>query len=555
MENIRFILIVLFGSLLYFLWEEWQKDYGPKPPAPVVQEQSPIYSEATSSSNNTDDVPVSPTASDDQPSIDAPVKIVSVPSGEKISVRTDVYHLEIDSFGGSITLLDLLDYPRSKEEKDIPIRILNDDPASYYVAQSGILSNANSAPNHHTQYQTESFEYVLDYNADSLQVPLTWRSTDGVEFIKTFTFKKGSHLIDVEHQVINRSPSVWRGRQYGQMQRKVRKDDDDSTFIRTYTGGVIYNDEDKYEKISFDDMYDDNLSLEAKGGWSAIIQHYFLSAWIPPENEKNNYYTKALSGDRYVIGSFAAGQEIQPNQQGTFREKLVIGPKIQSELEIISPGLELTVDYGFLTVIAKPVFWLLHKFHSFLKNWGWAIICTTFVIKALFFKLSEASYKSMAKMRKLQPKLQAIRERCGDDKQRMNQEIMGLYKKEKVNPLGGCLPILVQIPVFISLYWVLLESVELRQAPFMLWLDDLSTRDPWFILPLLMGLSMWIQQRLNPAPLDPLHEKVMKMFPIVFTIFFMFFPSGLVLYWVVNNSLSIIQQWYITRKIERGEIV
>lgn len=549
MDNIRFILLVLLCSLSYMLWDAWQKDYGPKPELPpgVKEESLP----AAPGIAETDDIPVTAAAVDAEQPTSLP-EDSSSKAGERIHIRTDLLSVEIDTLGGTITQVDLLEYPISKEDKSISVRLLKGESPGYYVAQSGILSNNHAAPNHYTLFQTVSLDYRLTSEVDSLTVPLTWSSEDGITVTKLFTFNRGSYLINVQHQIDNKSSVVWQGRQYKQLQREALESDNETTFIRTYTGGVIYNEETKYEKISFDDMFDENLSIDAKGGWSAIIQHYFLTAWVPPADDKNRFYTKSLPEGRFVIGSFSEGVEILPNQQTVLTSRIFSGPKIQQVLEQISPGLELTVDYGFLTVIAKPIFWLLSKFHSYLNNWGWSIICVTFVIKLVFFKLSEASYRSMARMRKLQPQLQSIRERCGDDRQRMNQEIMGLYKKEKVNPLGGCLPILVQIPVFISLYWVLLESVELRHAPFLLWLDDLSARDPLFVLPLLMGLSMWFQQRLNPAPLDPLHEKVMKLFPVVFTIFFMFFPSGLVLYWVVNNSLSILQQWYITRRMDEG---
>ena len=297
-------------------------------------------------------------------------------------------------------------------------------------------------------------------------------------------------------------------------------------------------------------MQDENLSVEALGGWSAMIQHYFATAWIPPGEKDNNFYTKALPDSNYVIGSYSPLVSVQPNSETILTEKLFVGPKLQPVMEKIAPGLELTVDYGWLTFIGKPIFWLLSKIYTLVGNWGFAIMGVTLCIKLLFFKLSEVSYKSMAKMRKVQPLLKELKERHADDKQRFNSEMMALYKKEKVNPMGGCFPIMVQIPVFISLYWVLIETVELRQAPFILWIEDLSVQDPFFVLPVLMGITMKIQQSLNPPPIDPVQAKVMKMFPFVFTVFFLFFPSGLVLYWVVNNTLSILQQWYITKKIE-----
>ena len=312
-------------------------------------------------------------------------------------------------------------------------------------------------------------------------------------------------------------------------------------------------DRDEYQKISFDDMHDESLDVSTKGGWTAMIQHYFASAWIPPAEQENHFYTKELKDGRYVIGTYSPPVTVEANTEAQFVSRLFAGPKIQPMMEKISTGLELTVDYSVLTFIGKPIYWLLNKIHNVIGNWGVAIIGVTLCIKLLFFPLSQASFKSMAKMRKIQPRLKELQERFADDRPRFNNEMMALYKKEKVNPLGGCLPILIQIPVFMALYWVLSETVEFRQAPFMLWIQDLSIQDPFFILPLIMGVTMKIQQGLNPAPIDPIQAKVMKMFPIVFTIFFLFFPAGLVLYWVVNNTLSIIQQTYITKQIEKAK--
>jgi YidC/Oxa1 family membrane protein insertase len=293
-----------------------------------------------------------------------------------------------------------------------------------------------------------------------------------------------------------------------------------------------------------------NLNREVTGGWTAMIQHYFVGAWIPPGEQAERYYTRALQDERYVIGLIGPSLTVEPGSEQSSSARLFVGPKLQHRMEAVAPGLELTVDYGKLTFIAEPIFWLLEKIHSLVRNWGWSIIFLTILIKLAFFKLSETSYKSMANMRKLAPRLQALKERYGDDKQKLNQAMMDMYKKEKVNPLGGCLPVLVQIPVFISLYWVLLESVEMRQAPFMLWIQNLSSPDPYYILPLIMGATMLIQQKLNPAPMDPMQAKVMMVLPVVFTVFFAFFPSGLVLYWVVNNTLSIAQQYVITKRVE-----
>ncbi|MEW8396763.1 MAG: membrane protein insertase YidC, partial [Candidatus Thiodiazotropha sp.] len=369
---------------------------------------------------------------------------------------------------------------------------------------------------------------------------------------KQFVFRRGSYLADVSYLVDNRSADGWAARDYGQLQRMEPSSDGNGFTTYTYTGGVFYNPKDKYEKVDFDEMAKKKLNVESDHGWLAMIEHYFLSAWIPPKDQVEHYYTNALSGGKYLIGSYSPTVTVEAGEKKTLSRQLYIGPKLQDQLEVIAEGLELTVDYGWLTVIAKPIFWLLKSINNWIGNWGWSIIILTLLIKAAFFKLSETSYKSMANMRKFTPRIQAIKDRYGDDKQRIQAAMMELYKKEKINPLGGCLPILVQIPVFIALYWVLLESVELRQAPWVLWIDSLSEKDPYFILPLIMGVSMFVQQKLNPAPPDPMQAKIMMTLPFVFTIFFAFFPAGLVLYWVVNNLISIAQQWYITRKIEQA---
>jgi YidC/Oxa1 family membrane protein insertase len=356
--------------------------------------------------------------------------------------------------------------------------------------------------------------------------------------------------VEVEYRIDNQGTEEWSARPYHQLQRTPPQET--SRFLYTYTGGVLYSPEEKYEKIDFGDMADENLSRDVKAGWAAMIQHYFLAAWIPAAEETQRYYTRALSGERYVIGMIGQPVKVAAGSEQITDARLFVGPKLQDVMEKVAPGLELTVDYGKLTVLAKPIFWLLEKIHALVGNWGWSIIFLTMLIKGAFFKLSETSYKSMANMRKLAPRLQALKERYGDDKQKLNQAMMDMYKTEKVNPLGGCLPVLVQIPVFIALYWVLLESVEMRQAPFMLWINDLSAKDPYFVLPLIMGVTMLIQQKLNPAPMDPIQAKVMMILPVVFTVFFAFFPAGLVLYWVVNNTLSIAQQWVITRRVERA---
>ncbi|AEG02497.1 membrane protein insertase YidC [Methylomonas methanica] len=558
MDNIRFVLVMAMLMISYMLWESWQIDYGPKPQA--IVSDTPLVAGGND---------IASSANPSQPEGSQPAE---APSAHIISVKTDVFALEIDPEGGTLRNLDLLQYPHEKEntyvnkayeligmqapEKDLsPIRLFDSNPEKLFLAQSGLVASGDSAsaPDHHAKYNSEKNNYELREGQDELNIPLTWTSEQGLRITKTFTFKRGSYAVDVAHKVSNQSGKPWTGRQYNQLLRIEHSDKSGNNFIRTYSGGVVYTQKDKYQKVKYDDMMDGNLDVTTQGGWSAFIQHYFASAWIPPAEQENHFYTKALNEGRFVIGSYSQDVSVQPASEGVFNAQMFVGPKIQPMMEAVAPGLELTVDYSWLTIVAKPIYWMLNQIYDYVGNWGIAILGVTFFIKALFFKLSKASFQSMAKMRKIQPKLKELQERYADDRQKFNTEMMAMYKKEKVNPLGGCLPMLVQIPVFISLYWVLIETVELRQAPFMLWIQDLSAQDPFYLLPIVYGITMKIQQSLNPAPIDPLQAQVMKMFPIVFTVFFLFFPSGLVVYWICNNSLSIIQQWYITKHILEGD--
>ncbi|MDO9161312.1 MAG: membrane protein insertase YidC [Methylococcaceae bacterium] len=565
MDNIRFVLIVTFAMLVFMLQQAWQADYGPKPQVAEV-----VTSEAVSTK---EDLPATAAntaqTQTEQQTGEAPTAPKVAVSNNLITVKTDVIALQIDLQGGSITNLDLLNYPVEKENTVVntlrslvglsvpeinsaPVRLFNNNQEKLFLAQSGLIAApGQTAPDHYTPFTSQQTSYSLQPGQDSLVVPITWTDGNGLVVTKSFTFKPGSYEITLAQKVSNQSGKIWSGRQYNQL---VRAPDQTTGGMltggmRAYTGGVISTLKEKYKKISFDDMTDENLDVTSQGGWTAIIQHYFASAWIPPAEQENHFYTKALSDGRYVIGSISPMTNVEPNADTQFVSQLFAGPKIQPMMEKIAPGLELTVDYSVLTIIGKPIYWLLNQIHSVTNNWGWAIIGVTLVIKLLFFPLSQASYKSMAKMRKIQPRLKELQERFADDRPRFNTEMMAMYKKEKVNPLGGCLPILVQIPVFMALYWVLSETVEFRQTPFILWIQDMSIEDPLYILPIIMGITMKIQQSLNPAPIDPVQAKVMKMFPIVFTVFFLFFPAGLVLYWVVNNTLSILQQWYITKHV------
>jgi len=554
MDNTRLFLFAALAFVAMLIWQQWQLDYGPQPvtssqsvnPSLSVPEQA-----AEVDSSNIVDLPDQADGLADDSSSTLETTAALAPA-RLITVETDVVIAVIDSKGGVIRSLKLKKYPVSLDQPELGLEIVHSDAESLHVIQSGLRNRSNTAPTHHSVYQTAKSQYRLQDGDDRIIVPLVWEQ-DGIKVIKTYEFKKGDYLIEVKHRVENNTNQDWQGSQYRQIQRS--RPLSQSRILITYTGAVYYNEEVKYEKVDFDDMEDSQLKLNFQGGWIAMLQHYFLSAWIPPQDGTNLAYSIANISRQpatYAIGLRSENKLVSPGNSTEFTSQLFIGPKLVKRLEEIAPGLELTVDYGVLTFLSKPLYWLLSFYHSYVGNWGLAIILLTLTIKAVFYKLSETSYRSMAKMRKVGPRLKTLKERYGSDKKRMNQAMMELYKTEKINPMGGCLPILVQIPVFIALYWALLETVDLRQAPFIFWIEDLSVMDPFYVLPVIMGISMLIQQKLNPTPPDPIQAKVMMALPFVFTFFFAFFPSGLVLYWVVNNILSIAQQWVITKRIDAG---
>ena len=550
-EQIRMVLIIALCVVSFLLWDAWQRDYGPKPPPPAGTDHPAPDAGPSGSASQSVDVPQAPRAVETEATAtQSSADVASEPGqGRKIRVTTDVLKVEIDTLGGTIARVALRSYPVSNDKPDEPFRLLDDaDSGPYFIAQSG-LTGPRSAPNHHTQYESDSDAYELPDGMEFIDVPLRWRSEDGVEVIRTYRFARDNYVIESRVDVANRSDEAWQGALYGQLQRGEPESSGGLFRTYTYTGGILSGPEKPYEKVDFSDMASQDVDRDVAGGWVAMIQHYFAAAWVPGSEDTNHYYSKSLAHGLFAIGVVSPAVVVSPGSTGEFSLALYVGPKIQERMQDVAPHLERTVDYGWLWLIAEPLFWLLSWIHGFVGNWGWAIIILTFLIKLAFFQLSATSYKSMARMRKLQPRITALRERYAADKQRMNQAMMELYRQEKINPLGGCLPILVQIPVFIALYWVLLESVELRQASFIGWLDDLSLHDPYFVLPVAMGVTMLIQQKLNPTPPDPMQAKIMMALPFVFTFFFLFFPSGLVLYWFVNNVLSIIQQWVITKKI------
>ena len=555
MDNIRLILFFTLAFIGLMLWQAWNQDYGPKPPQAETAttttptgEQSSVPTAAPQSDSGIPDAPAVGNA------VPTPNAVSAESAGEKINVVTDLYKMEIDTRGGNILKVFLNDYPESLDDSDVKFQLMRPQTPNLFIAQSGLIgSDKANAPTHESVYVVEKSSYTMADGSDTLDVDLVWTNAIGIKVTKRFSFQRGSYLVKVQHIVENGSGAAWNGREYRQLVRSEAVETGiDNKFLYTYTGAAIYSPEEKFEKMPFDKMAESKLDRDVKGGWVGMLQHYFMAAWVPNSDETDKFYTNVLSSGRYVVGAYSPAVAVAAGSNHAFTTGFVAAPKLQDELAAIAPGLELTVDYGWLTVLAQPIFWLMKQIHKVVGNWGWTIIFLTILIKLAFFKLSETSYKSMANMRKLTPRIQALKDRYGDDKQRLNQAMMDIYKTEKINPLGGCLPIVVQIPVFIALYWVLLESVELRQAPFMLWIEDLSVKDPFFVLPLIMGISMFIQQKLNPAPPDPMQAKIMMSLPFVFTIFFAFFPAGLVLYWVVNNILSITQQWYITRQIENA---
>ncbi|MDG1582907.1 membrane protein insertase YidC [Pseudomonas sp. GOM6] len=551
MDIQRSILLVALAIVSYLMVLQWNEDYGQaalpaNATATVGGQQTANLPDTPSSSTSASDVPTASGEATPQLAASAAV------SDELIRVKTDVLKLAIDPKGGDIVQLTLPQYPRRQDRPDVSFQLFDNGGERTYLAQSGLIgSNAPDKSSGRALWNSDKRSYEMADGQDQLVVELTY-SEGGVNYVKRFSLERGQYDLKVDYQIDNQSGQVWNGNFYAQLKRDASGDPSSTTATgtATYLGAAMWTAEEPYKKVSMGDMDEKSLRETVQGGWVAWLQHYFVTAWVPSKDSNNTVQTRKDGQGNYIIGFTGPQLSVANGASLETGATLYAGPKIQNHLKELSPGLELTVDYGVLWFIAQPIFWLLEHIHSLLGNWGWSIIVLTIIIKLAFFPLSAASYKSMARMRAVSPKLQALKEQYGDDRQKMSQAMMELYKKEKINPLGGCLPILVQMPVFLALYWVLLESVEMRQAPWLGWITDLSIKDPFFLLPIIMGATMFIQQQLNPTPPDPMQAKVMKLMPIIFTFFFLWFPAGLVLYWVVNNVLSIAQQWYITRKIE-----
>ncbi|MDO7909639.1 membrane protein insertase YidC [Pseudomonas sp. 22-AL-CL-001] len=554
MDIKRTILIVALAIVAYVLVLKWNQDYGQAalPTQTASSNVAPTLPDTVPVDNNSASADVPSTGNAASPAELAPVAA----SKDLVRVKTDVLDLAIDPVGGDIVQLRLPQFPRRQDHPDVPFQLFDNGGERTYLAQSGLTGTdgPDARASGRPLYAVDKRSYQLADGQEQLVVDLTF-SDKGVNYTKRFTFKRGEYDLTVTYLVDNQSAQAWTGNLFAQLKRDASSDPSSSTATgtATYLGAALWTSSEPYKKVSMKDIDKGSLKETVAGGWVAWLQHYFVTAWIPAKSDNNIVQTRKDSQGNYIIGYTGPALSAAPGAQVQTSTTLYAGPKSQDKLKELSPGLELTVDYGFLWFIAQPIFWLLQHIHSLLGNWGWSIIVLTMLIKGLFFPLSAASYRSMARMRAVAPRVQALKEQHGDDRQKMSQAMMELYKKEKINPLGGCLPILVQMPVFLALYWVLLESVEMRQAPWILWITDLSIKDPFFILPIIMGATMFIQQRLNPTPPDPMQAKVMKMMPIVFTFFFLWFPAGLVLYWVVNNCLSITQQWFITRRIEASK--
>ncbi len=568
MVNLRPMLFMGLIVLSYLMWVEWQKDYSTPPP---VQTTAPVTGQVPATPINSPpvdgvlqentipdagDVPELETTivNDDQEQVSEQEVM-----GESalLTITTDVLEVGIDLTGGTVVSSRLLNYPVELEAPEIKVGLLTRSGPEMFIAQSGLLSK-QAAPNHNSNYRAVKMKYTLGGSADEIRVPLTWDNGDGIRVTKTFVFTRGEYDIAVLHTLSNQSGQEWTGNRYNQLQRAVILDKDNGGFTNpgrySFFGVGFYSPDEKFEKVKFDDIATEPYKRSFSDGWLSMVQHYFFTAWIPPQAEVNSYSTKVYTpggSPRYIARAVSPAISVASGTSHEFASRLFMGPKLQDKLEDVAPGLGHTVNYGIFTIFSKPLYWLLSHIHNVVGNWGWSILLLTVFIKLLFFKLTEAQYRSMARMRKLQPRIEQLKERYGDDRQRMSQAMMEMYKTEKVNPLGGCLPILVQIPIFIALYWVLLESVELRQASFILWIDNLTARDPYFVLPVLNAAFMLLTQRLTPtAGMDPMQRKIMQFMPIGFSFMFAFFPAGLVLYWATNAGLSLAQQWYITKKIE-----
>ncbi|MEC8296982.1 MAG: membrane protein insertase YidC [Pseudomonadota bacterium] len=549
MESQRSFLIIGLALVSFLLWQSWQKDYGPQPVVPVEQQQTQETSQGVPSfnENGSEDVPSSDSVPAAQP-------IAAAQSSNRIiEVKTDTLDLRIDLLGGDVVSADLLKFP-VEQGSDIPYSLLRSGNG-LYVAQSGLIGaqGPDASSSGRPVYNAQSDYYEM--TGDSLVIPLTWKNNQGLSVTKTFTFTKGQYDVNVSYSVENGTGSAATVQPYAQLKQVMEFEDDGNMFMPTYRGAAFSTEDDRYQKYSFDEIEDDNLRETTKAGWVGMLEHYFVSAWVPSQEQTNTLYSRNLKNQYAVIGVLSPSESVAPGETKTLASTLYMGPKDQESLAKIARGLDLTVDYGILFWISQPLFALLTFLHSLVNNWGVAIILITIVVKGAMYWLTKKQYESMARMRNLAPKMQQLKDRFGDDRQKMSQAMMELYRKEKVNPMGGCLPLLLQMPIFLALYWVLMESVELRHADFVLWITDLSTKDPYFVLPILTGASMYLLQKLQPTTItDPMQQKIMQWMPVAMSVFFLWFPAGLVLYWLVSNVITLVQAKMIYASMEKRGI-
>ncbi len=549
MESQRSFLIIGLALVSFLLWQSWQKDYGPQPVVPVEQQQTQETSQGVPSfnENGSEDVPSSDSVPAAQP-------IAAAQSSNRIiEVKTDTLDLRIDLLGGDVVSADLLKFP-VEQGSDIPYSLLRSGNG-LYVAQSGLIGaqGPDASSSGRPVYNAQSDYYEM--TGDTLVIPLTWKNNQGLSVTKTFTFTKGQYDVNVSYSVENGTGSAATVQPYAQLKQVMEYEDYGNMFMPTYRGAAFSTEDDRYQKYSFDEIEDDNLRETTKAGWVGMLEHYFVSAWVPSQEQTNTLYSRNLKNQYAVIGVLSPSESVAPGETKTLASTLYMGPKDQESLAKIARGLDLTVDYGILFWISQPLFALLTFLHSLVNNWGVAIILITIVVKGAMYWLTKKQYESMARMRNLAPKMQQLKDRFGDDRQKMSQAMMELYRKEKVNPMGGCLPLLLQMPIFLALYWVLMESVELRHADFVLWITDLSTKDPYFVLPILTGASMYLLQKLQPTTItDPMQQKIMQWMPVAMSVFFLWFPAGLVLYWLVSNVITLVQAKMIYASMEKRGI-
>ncbi|GGW96415.1 membrane protein insertase YidC [Alteromonas halophila] len=562
MESQRSFLIIGLALVSFLLWQQWQKDYGPQPVAQTEMSSSESQTAGAQSQgvpSFDDSASGNATSAGNQSSADVPVSDaapapVQQNTARTIVVRTDTLDLRIDLLGGDVIVADLLKFP-VKQGAEEPYSLLRSSNG-LHVAQSGLVGaqGPDASGQGRPVYRAE--KEIYEMTGDTLEVPLTWRNDKGLEVTKTFTFNRDSYNVDVSFSITNNTATPASVQQYAQLKQDTQVEQDDSMmFMPTYRGAAFSSEDERYTKYDFGDIEDGNLRRKTAAGWAAMLEHYFVSAWVPPQDQTNTIYSRNLS-DRYaVIGFLGEPATIQSGESQRLTSTLYMGPKDQDNLAKLARGLDLTVDYGILWWISKPLFHLLQFLHSLVGNWGFAIILITIIVKGAMYPLTKKQYESMARMRNLAPKMQQLKERHGDDRQKMSQSMMELYKKEKVNPMGGCLPLLLQMPIFLALYWVFMESVELRHADFILWITDLSVKDPYFVLPILTGASMYLLQKMQPTTIsDPMQQKIMQFMPVMMSIFFLWFPAGLVLYWLVSNVITLIQARMIYANMEKRGI-